>query len=219
MLPRVEPDQRERPQFGSDEPQGRMPHRCSHFADLAIAPFCESYLKPCCGNAFSKSYWFLSERDRRLGINERHGSLLGFSPFNHHSRSQSDEGILTGHAFDLHEIGALVSIARLQKEMLCRTIVREEKKTLTVGVKPPDGVDITWEWTERFECLSPGVLGELGKDPIRFVEKDVGTLDAERSFYHFLTPQKNPPASPRDSMPIQSRDLSRRRLQPLHPAL
>ena len=158
VLPGIEPGQRKRSQFGSDEPQGRMTHRCSHFADLAIAPFRESYLKPCRGNAFSKSDWNLSERDRRLGINDRHDSLLGFSPFNNHSRSQSDEGILTGHAFDLHEIGALVSIARLQKEMLSRTIVREEKKTLTVGVKPPDGVDITWEWTVRFECLSPVIV-------------------------------------------------------------
>jgi len=86
-----------------------------------------------------------------------------------------------------------VSIARLQKEMLCGTIVREEKKTFAVCVKPPDGVDITREWTERFECLSPGIVGELGEDPIRFVEKDVGTLEAERSFYHFLTPQKKSP--------------------------
>jgi hypothetical protein len=99
--------------------------------------------------------------------------LLGFSPFNYHSRSQSGEGILTRYAFDLHEIGALVSIARLQKEMLCRTIVCEEKKTLAVRVKPPNGVDVTLEWTERLECLSPGTVGELGEDPIRFVEKDV----------------------------------------------
>ena len=193
VLPRIEPDQSERPQLGSDKPQRRMTDCCSHFADLAIAPFRENYLKPCCGNAFSMSDWYLSERDRRLGIKERHSSLLGFSPFNRHSCSQPVEGILTGHAFDLHEIGALVSIARLQKEMLCRTIVREEKKTLTVCVKPPDGVDITREWTERFECFSPGIVGELGEDPIWFVEKDVGTLNAERSFAHFLTPQKKSP--------------------------
>ena len=193
MLPGIEPGQRKRSQFGSDEPQRRMTHRCSHFADLAIAPFRESYLKPCCGNAFSKSDWYLTERDRRLESDERHGSWLGFSPLNHHSRSQSGEGILTRYAFDLHEIGALVSIARLQKEMFCRTIVCEEKKTLAVCVKPPDGVEIVREWTERFERLSPGIVGELGEDPMWFVEKDVGTINAERSFAHFLTPQKKSP--------------------------
>jgi hypothetical protein len=86
-----------------------------------------------------------------------------------------------------------VSIARFQKEMFRRTIVREEKKTLAVGVKPPDGVDITREWTERFECPSPGVVGELGEDAIRFVEKDVGSLDAERSFSHCFIAQKKSP--------------------------
>jgi hypothetical protein len=119
--------------------------------------------------------------------------LLGFSPLNLHSCSQPCEGLSTGDPFDLYEIGALVSMARFQKEMLRRTVVREQKKALTVCVKSPDGVDILREWTERFERHSPGIVGELGEDPIWFVEKDVGTLDAERSFSHFLTPQKKSP--------------------------
>jgi hypothetical protein len=198
MLAWTESDERERPQLGSDEPQRRMTDCCSHFTDLAIPTFRESHLKPCCRNAFSVSDRYLSERDRRLGIKERHKSSLGFSPFNCHSCSQPGEGFLTGDAFDLHQIGALVSIARFQKEMLCRTVVREKEKALALCVKPPDGVDITREWTECFESLSPGIVGELGEDPIWLIEKYVGTLNAGRSFYHFVTPQKNPPASPRD---------------------
>jgi hypothetical protein len=139
----TEPVQRDRPKFGSDKSQRRMTDSCSHFADLAIAPFRESYLEPCSGNAFSVSDWCLSGMDGRLGIEERNSSLLGSSPINRYSCSQPCEGVLNGYAFDLDQIGALVSKSRFQQEMLCRTIVREEKKTLTICVKSPDGVDIS----------------------------------------------------------------------------
>jgi len=52
-------------------------------------------------------------------------------------------------------------------------VVCEQQEAFTVGVQSADRIDVSGKRAEITQRLSPSRIGELGKDPVRFMEDDI----------------------------------------------
>lgn len=80
-----------------------------------------------------------------------------------------------GDPLYLHQIGARMTVSRLQQDMLDPRVIRQQQKSFAVGIKPSSGVNVRRKGAKLRQCtMSPriGTGGELRKDAVRLVEQD-----------------------------------------------
>lgn len=149
-----------------------MPDSGGHAPNLAVFALDEFKTEPDGRDGLAGTNRREARCDVRLWFEQPRLAWEGLSALDDKAFLQFAESFRRGNIFDLRPIKPRVAMARVEKLLIQRGFIAEEKQAFGIRIEPSDGIDILGK-TEVSQRAIRGAVGcELGNHAIRLMEGD-----------------------------------------------
>lgn len=151
-----------------------MSYGGGHAPDLAVASFGEREFDPCGRDVFAEANRRRARRQIGLRVEQAHLRGTRAIALNRHSGGELFKRLGARNAFDLREIGALVSITWVREAMLKVAVIGEQEQSFAILIETAYRIDAgnRYELFQRGCCVA-GFIRELAEYSVGLVEEDV----------------------------------------------